>query len=668
MYLLIIFLPLIGSLFSGLFGRTLGTYGSCYISTSCVFASMILSWLGFYEVGLSGLVYHMTLIGWMASDTYNVNWGFLFDTLTVVMLIVITTISTLVHLYSISYMEADPHIPRFMSYLQLFTFCMIVLVTADNLVQLFLGWEGVGLASYLLINFWYTRLCANQAGIKALIVNRIGDLGLSLGILALFYVFGSNDYAIIFSLTPLFVDYFIYILGYKIHALSLICLFLFVGAVGKSAQVGLHTWLPDAMEGPTPVSALIHAATMVTAGVFLVVRFSPIVEYSKITLFVLTLFGSATCLFAAITGAFQNDLKRVIAYSTCSQLGYMMLACGLSCYQISMFHLFNHAFFKALLFLSAGCVIHAVADEQDMRKMGSMVKFLPLTYSAMLVGSLALMGFPFLTGFYSKDLIIEITQITNSSNLKLSYWSFSIWASSLAVFFTAFYSIRLIHLTFLNNCTASLVVMSKLHQPSFLMTLPLVVLSIGSIFVGYLMKDLFVGCGTSFWQSSIFILPTHLYAIESEWTDAFIKLIPFLLSMNGIFLAILLNNVNNVTHIYLLQNPIIKFLVFNLSKKWHWDKLYNNLITFPILGFGYNISFKLLDKGLLELLGPRGLILILPDFSEKITRVQTGQIHHYLFFFVVGIGLFLSLLMPHQLLYLDNYVWGSLLILLFFYN
>lgn len=668
MYLSIVFLPFIGALSSGLFGRILGTYGACFISTLCVFISMFFSFLAFYEVGLSGSVCHLTLVSWIESDVYCINWGFLFDTLTVVMLVVITTISTLVHIYSISYMEADPHVPRFMSYLQLFTFCMLMLVTADNLVQLFLGWEGVGLASYLLINFWYTRLCANQAGIKALVVNRIGDLGLSLGILTLFYIFGSSDYSVVFSLAPLFTDYFIQILGYEIHALTLVCLFLFIGAIGKSAQIGLHTWLPDAMEGPTPVSALIHAATMVTAGIFLIVRFSPLVEYSKLTLFILTLFGSATCLFAAITGTFQNDLKRVIAYSTCSQLGYMMLACGLSCYQISMFHLFNHAFFKALLFLSAGCVIHAVADEQDMRKMGSMVKYLPLVYSAMLVGSLALMGFPFLTGFYSKDLVIEVAQITNSSNLRLSYWSFSIWASSLAVFFTAFYSIRLLYLTFLNNSNTTQCVLKELHQPSFLMTFPLVVLSTGSVFVGYFMKDLFIGCGTNFWQASIFVLPTHLYTIESEWIDCFVKFIPFFLSTGGILFATLLNNLNAWIYTRFCQNLFIRFFMFNLSKKWHWDKLYNNFIVFPVLGFGYNISFKLLDKGLLELLGPQGFILTFPYFSGKITTIQTGQIHHYLFFIVMGVGILLNFLTPYQFLYFNNHVWGSLLVLLFFYT
>ena len=416
MYLLILILPLLGSLITGLGGRWLGCKGADIFSIFCILSTTLLSFFIFYEIGFSGIICHIFVSSWISSGILNISWSFLFDSVTAVMLIVITSISSLVHIYSIKYMETDPHRPRFMAYLEIFTFFMLILVTADNLLQMFLGWEGVGLASYLLINFWYTRLAANQSAIKALIVNRIGDFGLSLGILTTFWIFNALDYSTIFSLAPLFENSFFNFLGIKVHSISLIGIFLFIGAVGKSAQLGLHTWLPDAMEGPTPVSALIHAATMVTAGVFLLIRCSPLIEFSPTILFILIIFGSLTAFFAAITGVFQHDLKKVIAYSTCSQLGYMIFACGMSCYDVSLFHLTNHAFFKALLFLSAGSVIHAVANEQDMRRMGALRKFMPLTYSLMLIGSLALSGFPFLTGFYSKDFILELTQSLSYSN------------------------------------------------------------------------------------------------------------------------------------------------------------------------------------------------------------------------------------------------------------
>lgn len=390
MYLLIVVLPLVGTLATGLGGRWLGRKGANVFSTVCVFMCLFFSLIAFFEVGLCGVPCYMSVGTWISSGALKISWGFLFDSLTTTMLVVITSISSLVHLYSIQYMEYDPHCPRFMSFLEIFTFFMIVLVTADNFVQMFLGWEGVGLASYLLINFWYTRLCANQAAIKALVVNRVGDLGLSLGIFSIFYLFGSVDYELVFSLASLYKDYNVHFLGFSINFLTLIGFFLLIGAVGKSAQLGLHTWLPDAMEGPTPVSALIHAATMVTAGVFLIVRCSPIIDLSSNILFLITIIGSSTAFFASIVGVFQNDIKRVIAYSTCSQLGYMVFACGLSYYNISMFHLVNHAFFKALLFLSAGSVIHALSNEQDMRRMGSLATNLPITYSAMLIGSLSL--------------------------------------------------------------------------------------------------------------------------------------------------------------------------------------------------------------------------------------------------------------------------------------
>ena len=406
MYLLIVFLPLISALTAGLFGRFIGREGAKWITVGCIVTTFILSSVAFYEVALAGSPCYFELMTWIDSEMFSTSWGFMFDSLTVVMLVVVTCVSSLVHLYSTEYMGGDPHLPRFMSYLSLFTFFMIILVTADNFLQMFVGWEGVGLCSYLLINFWFARLQANKAAIKAMLVNRVGDFGLALGIFAIFLTFKSIDYATVFAAAPTVIGQTTTFFNFEVDTLNLICLLLFVGAVGKSAQIGLHTWLPDAMEGPTPVSALIHAATMVTAGVFLLARCSPLFEYAPTALVVVTIMGAMTAFFAGTTGLLQNDLKRVIAYSTCSQLGYMVFACGLSGYSIGVFHLANHAFFKALLFLSAGSVIHAMGDEQDMRKMGGLVRVLPYTYAMFFIGSLALMGFPFLTGFYSKDVIL----------------------------------------------------------------------------------------------------------------------------------------------------------------------------------------------------------------------------------------------------------------------
>jgi proton-translocating NADH-quinone oxidoreductase chain L len=668
MYLSIIALPLFGALISGLGGRWLGRYGSCIFSTTCIILSAMLSLIAFYEVGLGGAPCYLTVTTWIESGTFKVSWGFLFDSLTVVMLLVITIISSLVHVYSIKYMEEDPHVPRFMSYLEIFTFFMLILVTADNLIQMFLGWEGVGLASYLLINFWYTRLSANQAAIKAIIVNRIGDFGLILGILTLFYIFHSVDYLTLFACAPLLELHYLTFLGFNIHSVTLATIFLFVGAIGKSAQLGLHTWLPDAMEGPTPVSALIHAATMVTAGVFLMVRFSPLLEYTPFTLFTLTIFGSLTALFAAMAGVFQNDLKKVIAYSTCSQLGYMIFACGLSCHNISMFHLVNHAFFKALLFLSAGSVIHAVSDEQDMRKMGSLAKFLPVTYSLMLIGSLALTGFPFLTGFYSKDFLIEISQIVGYSNLLLSYGSFSCWLASIAVFFTSFYSFRLLYLTFINNSNIPRPILQNVHESQFLILSPLIFLAMGSIFIGYTTHDLFIGFGTDFWGASILVLPEHSNVLEAEWLDTYVKWLPFLISMAGITLATILNLFPFWFYFNLQYNKLLHFFAFTLNKKWYWDEVYNAFLVKPLMNFGYFISFKTIDRGFIELSGPFGLAKIIPSWSKVIATIQTGQLTHYIFFMVIGVLLLLSFVIPNSLfdLQFNSYLIGICLILLFF--
>nr|YP_009589043.1 NADH dehydrogenase subunit 5 [Corallina ferreyrae]QBL75559.1 NADH dehydrogenase subunit 5 [Corallina ferreyrae] len=640
MYLLILTLPLLGSLITGFLGRFLGRYGAGIFSTTCVAGSMLLSLLAFYEVGFLNTPCYLILTNWITSGIFSISWGFLFDSLTCVMLLVVTIVSTLVHLYSIKYMENDPHSPRFMAFLQIFTFFMLVLVTADNLVQMFLGWEGVGISSYLLINFWHTRYWANQSALKALLVNRIGDFSLSIGIFLIFYVFRSVEYSLIFSMTPLFLDSYIYFLGIKLHSLTTISFFLFLGAVGKSAQLGLHTWLPDAMEGPTPVSALIHAATMVTAGVFLLVRFSPLFEFTPFILFLMVVFGSLTAFFASMVGVFQNDLKKIIAYSTCSQLGYMVFCCGLSNYAVTMFHLSNHAFFKALLFLCAGSVIHAISDEQDIRKMGSLINFLPLTYSVMLIGTLALTGFPFLTGFYSKDFILELSQVFRYSNIELTYKSFACWLGNLSVFFTAFYSFRLIYLTFINSSNSHRILLNKIHESSFLMYFPLVALAIGSLFIGFLTKDFFIGPGTSFWNSAIFTLPMNSVYFEAEFLPTGIKWLPFILSFLGIILATGINLTNFNLYNSNKRSPILHFTAFLVSKKWFIDILHNRTLVKLILNFGYRTSFKTFDRGFIELLGPYGISKLVLHYSRKIMYLQTGQITHYLFFMVLGLCFF----------------------------
>ena len=638
MYLIIIFLPLLGSSIVALFGRFLGKQGACLITTLSIFTSTILSFFIFYEVVISHSICSFRVSTWLESNYLVIFWGFLFDSLTATMLIVVTFVSSFVHLYSISYMSEDPHLPRFMSYLSLFTFFMLALITADNYVQLFLGWEGVGLASYLLINFWFTRIQANKSAMKAMIVNRIGDFGLSLGIALIFFVYYSFDFSVIFNITPLFLLEDFIFLGFNVNKITIISLLLFVGAIGKSAQIGLHTWLPDAMEGPTPVSALIHAATMVTAGVFLILRSSPILEYSNFGLLVITVIGSLTAFMAATIGIVQNDLKKVIAYSTCSQLGYMILACGLSNYSIGLFHLMNHAFFKALLFLSAGSVIHAMSDEQDMRRMGGLIKVIPITYIMIVIGSLALMGFPFLTGFYSKDVLLELTFATYHISGLFAYW-----LGTISAFFTAFYSIRLIYLTFLKNPTASYKYIINTHESSALILIPLFTLGLSSIFIGFIFKDIFLGLGVDTWNSSLFQLISHIAFFESEFLTFYIKLIPLIFSLLGLLFAVLIYHL----YIYKLSSFILYkkmyYLYLFLSKKWYFDTIYNFYIVNNVLVFGYYISFRLIDRGLLEIVGPLGFTRFFSSIISKISKLQTGLIYHYIFLMILGITFFICL-------------------------
>jgi NADH-ubiquinone oxidoreductase chain 5 len=637
MYLLIVFLPLIGSFFAGLFGRYLGSWGSAIISTSCLFLSLLISLFAFYEVALIGCFVYIKLTTWISSEVLNIDWGFMFDTLTVVMCIVVTFISCSVHLYSTEYMSHDPHLPRFMSYLSLFTFFMLMLVTADNFIQMFVGWEGVGLCSYLLINFWFTRIQANKAAIKAMILNRIGDFSLLIGIMLIFINYKAVDYATVSSLTPFFQNKIVNFLNIEVNLLTAICLFLFIGAIGKSAQLGLHTWLPDAMEGPTPVSALIHAATMVTAGVFLLARSSFIYEYAPNVLDVVIVIGALTAFFASTTGLVQNDLKRVIAYSTCSQLGYMVFACGLSNYAAGVFHLSNHAFFKALLFLSAGSVIHAVNDEQDMRKMGGLKHLIPFTYSMMVIGSLALIGFPFLTGFYSKDLILEAAYGKYSL---LGYFSYAL--GTIGAFFTAFYSTRSLYLTFLGKPSGHKQVICYAQDSGPQISIALGSLAIPSILVGYYTKDMIVGVGSSFFGTAVSVNMQNFNLFDAEFIETFYKILPVILSLSGGIVAFILYNFRSDLLFKLKTSFVGKKLYVFLNRKWFFDKIYNEYFGQFFFKFGYSVSYKFIDRGIFEILGPTGLSTIALNVGSKIHKMNSGFIYHYMLIILVTVTLLLG--------------------------
>jgi proton-translocating NADH-quinone oxidoreductase chain L len=634
MYLLLVFLPLLGSCVAGLFGFLIGSRGAVLVTTGSVFISAFLSGIVFYEVALCGSSCTVSLSPWFISEFFDAGWGFYFDTLTSVMLVVITWVSTLVHLYSVSYMEHDPHLPRFMSYLSLFTFCMLMLVTADNFLQLFFGWEGVGLASYLLINFWFTRLQASKASIKAMLMNRVGDIGLALGIMALYTQCQTVNFACAFACSPRLAETTFTFCTMEVDVLTTICILLFIGSIGKSAQLGLHTWLPDAMEGPTPVSALIHAATMVTAGVFLVARCSPLFEYAPGALVVVTVIGAMTCFFAATTGLVQNDLKRVIAYSTCSQLGYMVFACGLSQYSVGVFHLMNHAFFKALLFLSAGSVIHGLSDEQDMRRMGGIVRLFPFTYSMMLIGSLALVGFPYLTGFYSKDRILELAYATYTISGNFAYWF-----GTTCVFLTSLYSFRLLFMTFLAPTTSSPRVLEHAHDAPPIMAIPLVLLAFGSIFVGYLFHDMFIGLGTNFWGNAVFILPKNTLLLESEYIPQAQKMIPLIFTLAGAFVAYAATFYGSRAIYAFKMTSFGRNLYTMASRRWFFDQVYNQFFAQKALDFGYHVSWKTLDKGWFEVLGPYGIIHTFPKWSRRLGILQSGLIPHYAVLMVLGLTL-----------------------------
>ena len=630
MVYLIVFLPLLGSIIAGFWGRRLGDKLSLYLTSTLLLISMTLSWITFWQLSSNHVDKVYPLMEWMNIGDFNVVWSLRHDMLSAVMMIVITTVSAMVHIYSIGYMSHDNSKPRFMSYLSLFTFAMLMLVTSDNLIQLFFGWEGVGLASYLLIGFWYHKPSAHTAAMKAFIVNRVGDFGFILGIIAIYSVFGSLYFDEIFSDVEGLHKLSIVMLGFKINVIELIAILLFIGAMGKSAQIGLHTWLPDAMEGPTPVSALIHAATMVTAGVFLVCRMSPLLEFAPFALNVITIVGAMTAIFAATIGLTQFDIKRVIAYSTCSQLGYMFFAAGVSAYPASMFHLTTHAFFKALLFLGAGSVIHAMSDEQDMRKMGGIWKKIPITYALMWVGSLALAGIPFFAGYYSKDLILEAAWAASSNS---GYFAF--WLGCLAAFLTAFYSWRVLLLTFHGNFNSSKEVLDHVHESPFVMLIPLFVLALGAFFSGWYFYNDFVGYNwKEFWGNSIFISEKHKAFKLAHYVPLWVKYLPIFLAILGILCAYLFYVLNsNLPKILSKKFSPIYNLFFN---KWYFDEFYDYLFVKSFIKFG-NFFWKKGDEGTIDRFGPNGISKLVRNISSKSIIIQSGYIYHYAFAMLIGL-------------------------------
>ena len=628
-YLIVLF-PLIGSIISGFWGRKIGDKLSMYLTSAFLIVSMVLGWIKFFQISQNHIDTISPLFSWIEIGEFSVSWSIRYDMLTSVMIIVITTVSAMVHIYSIGYMAHDKSKPRFMSYLSLFTFSMLMLVTADNLIQLFFGWEGVGLASYLLIGFWYHKESAHTAAMKAFIVNRVGDFGFILGIIAIYSIFGSVYFDDIFHAAPLMKDLKVSFFGYYIPAIELISILLFVGAMGKSAQIGLHTWLPDAMEGPTPVSALIHAATMVTAGVFLVCRMSPLIEYAPLTLEIITFVGAFTAIFAATIGLTQFDIKRVIAYSTCSQLGYMFFAAGVSAYPAAMFHLTTHAFFKALLFLGAGSVIHALSNEQDMRKMGGIWKKIPVTYGLMWIGSLALAGVPFFAGYYSKDLILEAAWASKST-----FGTTAFWLGSIAAFMTAFYSWRLIILTFHGKPRFTEEVGLKIHESPFVMLFPLFILAIGAIFSGYIFYENFVGHHWhNFWGHSIFILKEHNALDLAHYVPSWVKLLPIYLALSGIILAFIFYYL--FTELPKKTSETFYPLYLLFYNKWYFDEIYNLVFVKGFIKIG-NIFWKRGDISTIDRYGPDGISKIILRVSSKSVILQSGYLYHYAFAMLIGV-------------------------------
>ena len=661
MYHAIVFLPLVGFLIAGFFGRMIGPRPSELITTSLLVIAAVLSWVAFVQVGFGPGTTRVQIATWMQSGGMQVDWAFRIDTLTVVMLVVVNTVSALVHLYSIGYMAEDEHRPRFFAYLSLFTFAMLMLVTSDNLVQMFFGWEGVGLASYLLIGFWFKKPSANAAAMKAFVVNRVGDFGFALGIFLVFWLTGSVAYDQIFARIPELATTTFRFIGFEWNAITLASLLLFMGAMGKSAQFLLHTWLPDAMEGPTPVSALIHAATMVTAGVFMVARLSPVFEYSPTALTVVVIIGAITAFFAATVGLVQNDIKRVIAYSTCSQLGYMFVALGVGAYGAGIFHLFTHAFFKALLFLGAGSVIHAMHHEQDMRNMGGLRKHIPLTAAAMTIGTLALTGFPFLAGYFSKDAIIESAFAKGTGIGSMAFVLLVVAAA-----FTSFYSWRLYFMTFegkprwggdahQDHGAAPTMLAGAHHgahadhghdaghhhahvphESPWVMLVPLAVLSIGAIAAGFVFKEAFIGHDyESFWKTALFTGKDNHIIHDFHKVPKWVVWSPFVamvLGFAGAFYCYVLR-----PHV---PGEIAKrheFLYRFLLNKWYFDELYDWLFVRPTKWLG-RFLWKKGDGMVIDGLGPDGISARVVDITSRVVRLQTGFVYHYAFSMIMGVG------------------------------
>ena len=622
MYLSIVLLPLLGSIVSGFFGRKIGMKGAHVLTCLCIIITTILAIVSFFEVGFNNNIVSIRLFEWLTSESFNIIWSFQFDNLTVSMLIPVLIISSLVHIYSIGYMDSDPHNPRFFSYLSLFTFMMIILVTGNNYLLMFVGWEGVGVCSYLLVSFWFTRIAANQSSMSAFLTNRVGDCILTLGMLSSLWCLNNLDYITVFSIAPYINQNMIIIIG----------LCLLIGAIAKSSQLGLHIWLPMAMEGPTPVSALIHAATMVTAGVYLLIRSSPILEYSSILLLLCLWLGALTTLFSSLIGLFQGDIKKIIAYSTMSQLGMMVISIGLSSYNIALFHLINHAFYKGLLFLGAGAVIHAVADNQDLRKYGGLITFLPLTYSVILIASLSLVAFPFMTGFYSKDFILE------SAYGQYFFQGIAVYTiATIGAIFTTLYSVKILYLTFLSNPNGPLNYYKGAHEGNIYISIPLIILAIFSIGFGFLTKDIYTGLASGFFtDNSLFIHPTHEILIDTEFSvPTLFKLLPLILTICFTVSALITFEYlsNTINKIKLSKIGYFIFGFFN--QRFLIEFFYNEFITNLVLNLGSQ-TIKVLDKGCIELIGPFGAEKTLTKISKVITNLGSGIVTHYALYILIG--------------------------------
>ena len=629
MYLSIIILPLLGSIASGFFGRKIGISGSRILSCISIFMTTIFAIIGFFEVGFNNNPVSIHLFKWLDSESFNIAWNFQFDSLTVSMLIPVLIISSLVHFYSIGYMSHDPHSQRFFSYLSLFTFMMIILVTGNNYLLMFVGWEGVGVCSYLLVSFWFTRIAANQSSLSAFLTNRVGDAFLTIGMFIILWSLGNLDYSIVFSLAPYINENIITIIG--------IC--LLIGAMAKSSQVGLHIWLPMAMEGPTPVSALIHAATMVTAGVYLLIRSSPLIEYSSTVLLICLWLGAITTVFSSLIGLFQQDIKKIIAYSTMSQLGMMVIAIGLSSYNIAIFHLVNHAFYKGLLFLGAGAVIHAVADNQDLRRYGGLISFLPLTYTVILIASLSLVAFPFMTGFYSKDFILE------SAFGQYHFSSISVYViATIGAIFTTLYSVKVIYLTFIANPNGPIQYYKNAHEGDIFLSLPLIILAIFSIYFGYLTKDIFIGLGSGFFiDNSIFIHPMHEILIDTEFAvPTIFKLLPFIFTISFSILAIIYPEFMPNSIINFKLSTIGYYIFGFFNQRFLIEYFYNKFIVNTVLDIGGQTT-KILDKGSIEWIGPYGIGLSLQRISKTISSLHTGIVTDYALYILLAICFYISI-------------------------